>query len=152
MINQGRSVPLTFRLVGMLIVFAVVVFAMNNLPEMFAILSAILLSLLVPMLWFSFQIITIDPETKEIHYGTWLMGYKTGKPRKYNSLEKIFINKVKTSQKMYSQANHGHTTRGVEFHAYLKYDEDKKIFLASDKDEKKLEDQMIKIRKKLGLS
>ncbi len=152
MINQGRSVPLTFRLVAMGLVIALIVWIIQNLPEMIAILSAIAFSMLIPMLWFSFQILTINPESKEIHYGTWVMGYKSGKPKKYTSLEKIFINKVKTSQNMYSQTNKGLTVRGVEFHAYLKYDEGEKIFLDSDQDEKRLEDKMIKIREKLGLS
>lgn len=152
MINQGRTVPLTFRLVLMGLIIAGIVWIMGNLPEIIAILLAIIFSLMIPMLWFSYQIIIIDPETKEIHYGTWIMGYKSGKPKKYTSLEKIFINRVKTSQNMYSQTNHGHTVRGIEFHAYLKYDGEEKIFLASDDDEKRLEDKMIKIREKLGLS
>ncbi len=152
MINQGRTVPLTFRLVGMVIVIVAVVFSMQIFSEVLAILLAMVLSLIVPMLWFSFQIITIDPSAQEIHYGTWLMGYKTGKPKKYHSLDKIFINRVKTSQTMYSRSNTSHTAKGVEYHAYLKFNEEEKIFLASDKDEKRLEDKMIKIREKLDLS
>ncbi len=151
MINQGRSVPLTFRLVAMGLIIAAIIWIMGNLPETIAILSAIFFSLLIPMLWFSFQILTIDPETKEILLGTYVMGYKFGKPKKYNSIEKVFINKVRTSQNMYSQANHGHTARGIEYHAYLKLDSEEKVFLASDKDEKRLEDKMMKIREKLSL-
>ncbi len=152
MINQGRTVPLSFRFVGMGIVIAVIVLAMQNLPEVFAIMAAIALSLFIPMLWFSFQIISIDPDLKEIHYGTWLMGYKTGRARKYQSLDEIFINKVRTSQTMHSRSNTSHTVRGIEFHAYLKFNEDEKVFLLSDKDEGRLVERMTKIKEKLALS
>jgi len=133
-------------------VFALIVVSMQNLPENPAILIAILLSFLFPMIWFSNKILTIDNDSKEIHQGYWIMGYKTGKPKKYQSLDKVFINKVKTSQSMYSQTNRGHTMKGVEYHAYLKYDGEKKLFLASDPMEKKLEQKMTKISEKLGLS
>jgi hypothetical protein len=152
MINQGRSVPLTFRFVGLLAIVALIILALENLPEMYAIILAILLSLLVPLLWFSFQILTVDTDNKEVHDGIWLMGYKTGRPKKFNAIDTIFINKVKTSQSMYSQANRQHTSRGIEYHAYLKFDNEEKYFLLSNKNEKKLEDKLIKIRQKLGLS
>ncbi|MEP1094483.1 MAG: hypothetical protein ABJG78_05205 [Cyclobacteriaceae bacterium] len=152
MINQGRSLPWTFRFIAVLIVFTLIVVSMQNLPERLAIPIAILLSFLFPMIWFSNKILTIDNDLKEIHEGYWIMGYKTGKRKKYKSVDKIFINKVKTSQSMYSQSNHGHSVKGVEYHAYLKYDEDKKLFLAGDPLEKRLENKMTKIREKLGLS
>lgn len=152
MINQGRSVPITFRLVGMLLIAAGIVLTLGNLKETVAIPLAIVLSFLAPMLWFSFQIITINTDTNEIHDGIWLMGYKTGKPKKFNSIDKFYINQVRTSQQMYSQANHGYTSRGIEYHAYLKLDDGEKYFLFSHRDEKKLEKKMTKIRQKLGIS
>lgn len=151
MVNQGRSIPLTFRFVGMLFVFGLIAYLINTLPETIAIIAAILLSLLIPLLWFSFQILTIDTGTNEIHYGTWLMGYKTGKVRSFGSIEKFYINQVSTSQNMYSQTNRGHTVRGIEYHAFIKLDDGEKYFLTSDKDEKKLEEKVTKIREKLDL-
>lgn len=152
MINQGRSLPWTFRFIGVIAVFALIMIVIQNLPEHLAIWISIALSFLLPAIWFSNKILTIDNSSKEIHEGYWIMGYKTGKPRKYQSIEKIFVNKVKTSQNMYSQANHGHTTSGVEYHAYLKFDNDEKVFLVSNGDEKKLGEKVTKIREKLGIT
>ncbi|MEP5612513.1 MAG: hypothetical protein ABJP45_09705 [Cyclobacteriaceae bacterium] len=152
MINQGRSIPWTFRFICVLSVFALIVVSMQNLPEHLAIPISILLSFLFPMIWFSNKILTIDTALKEIHEGYWIMGYKTGKPKKYQSLDKIFINEVNTSQSMYSQANRKHTFKEVEYHAYLKFNAVEKLFLLRDRSEKKLGERVIKISEKLELS
>lgn len=152
MINQGRSVPLLFRLVGTIVASAIIIRALGTLPEGIAILAALALSSLIPMLWFSFNILTIDNTSKELHSGVWLMGFKTGKRRKFDHIEKIYINQVRTSQAMYSQSNRKHTSRGVEYHAYLKLTNGEKHFLLSHKSERELTSKVKELRKKLDLS
>lgn len=151
MINQGRTVPLTFRFVGIGIVFVIVVKVLQHFPENTAILITIPFSFLVPMLWFSSTVLTINPETKEFHLGTWAMGFKTGRPKPYNHIEKIFINKVNVSQTMNTRAN-SHTTSHVEYRAFIKFDNEEKHFLVSNKSEKKLEERVAEIKKKLGIN
>lgn len=151
-INQGSSIPWTFRFIGVILVFAGIILFTQNFSEEIAVPVAIVLSLLMPMIWFSKSILIIDNSNKEIHEGVWLLGYKTGTPRKFSEIEKFYINKVKTSQQMYSHANVGHTSKGIEFQAYIKLDDGAKFFLTSDKNEKRLEEKVTKIREKLGMS
>ena len=150
-INQGRSIPWTFRLVGMCAVFFAIVKINENLPEIYAVPLVILVSLLVPVLWFSYHIFMIDMDEKVIQEGLWIMGYRTGKPQPFNSIESFYINKVRVSQTMYSQTNRSHTLGKVEYKAFLKLDDGEKYFLTSHKNEKMLEEKLIKIKKKLGV-
>ncbi len=101
------------------------------------------------MMWFSFNVIIIDSLTKELHSGIWVMGHQLGKSRKFGSIVKIFINKVKTSRKMHSQVNHGYTVKGIEYQAYLRLDDGEKYFLFSHASEKKVEEKVEEIKKKL---
>ena len=152
MINQGRSLPWTFRFVGIVAVFVLIMIVMQNLSENLAIWISIALSFLLPAIWFSNKILSIDNSSKEIHEGYWIMGFKTGKSKKFGAIEKTYINKVKTTQKMYSRANQGYDIKGVEYHAYIKLDDDEKIFLIRNKSEKRLNEKVTKIREKLGLT
>lgn len=152
LINQGRSVPLTFRFVGMLVLMVGMFQIIQNVPETLAILLAIGLSLLIPMLWFSFNILSVNSDTKEVHLGIWVMGYKTGRPKKFGSIEKIYVNKVKTSQAMYSQANQGYLSKGLEYKAFIKFQDGEKYFLTSHPNEKTLHKKVVEIGKKLDLS
>ena len=104
------------------------------------------------MLWFSFKMITIDTTAKELHEGVWIMGYKTGKSRKFGEIEKIYINKVKTNHKMYSQANLSHDIKGIEYHAYIKLDDGEKYFLTSHSNEENLHQRVNDLKKKLGIN
>ena len=152
MINQGRALPLTLRVVGVGIVLVAVVKIMQHFPESYAIPIAIALSFLAPMIWFSSTILTINLETKEIHLGTWIMGLKTGRPESFDHIEKIFINEVKTIQKMQRYGTGGvYEKRDVEYRAFIKLDNEEKYFLISHRSEKKVEKRVADIKKKLGI-
>lgn len=67
---------------------------------------------------------------------------RKGASKKFCSIEKVFINKAKVSQRMYT----AHTSKSSTFHhiifnAYLKFDDGTKIFLTSRKNK----DQLMKI-------
>jgi hypothetical protein len=71
-------------------------------------------------------------------YNSYLF-VKFGETKKYNGIEKIFINGSKESQTMYT----AHTTSSTTFthlvyDAYLKFDNGEKIFLTGRKDKNKL--------------
>ena len=150
-INKGRAVNLPIRLVGIIVVAVVTIKLMDSLPEPWSILIAILIASFLPALWFSFNVIIIDMDKKEIFDGVWTMGKRLGKPIPFNEIEKIFINKVKTKQTMYSLSNKQNIVTNHEFRAYLKLDNGEKFFLISHPVEDTLEEKVTKIRKKLGI-
>lgn len=151
MINQGKAIQLPFRVVGVGTVLLIIVKVLEHFPQAIAIPVSILLSFVVPMLWFSSIILTINEETKEIHIGTWVLGKKTGKPKPYRTIDKIYINKVNVSQTMNTRAN-THTSTHVEYRAFVKIDDGEKHFLVSNKSEKKLEERVAEIKRKLGIN
>ncbi len=124
---------------------------MDMLPEPWSILIAIAISSFLPALWFATKVIIVDEEHKTIFDGVWTMGKKLGKPLKYHSIEKIFINKVKTKQTMYSLSNQSNVVANHEYRAYLKLDSGDKYFLFSHPLEERAEEKVTKIREKLAL-
>ena len=152
-INQGKYVPLPLRFAITLGLFFVEMKVLTLLPELIGIVVAILISFLLPALWFSYDILVINTNEKTIFSGVWLMGLKIGNTKKFNLIEKIFVNKVKTRQTMYAYHSYNkHTARGIEYHAYLKLDNDGKIFLMGRKNKEDLHEKLKKIKDKLGLS
>ncbi|MEQ9405286.1 MAG: hypothetical protein RIM99_16985 [Cyclobacteriaceae bacterium] len=150
-INQGRSIPWAFRLVATAAIIVGVVKIIQGMPENYAILLSMILSMLMPIIWFSYNILTIDNDKKEIHSGVYSVGFKTGKAKKFKEIDKIFINKVKTSQRMQSHGTGSvYEQKGVEYRAFIKLDDGTKYFLTSHPNEKKLEEKVTKIREKLG--
>ncbi len=150
-INKGRAVNLPIRLVGIVVVAVITIKLMDSLSEPWSILIAILIASFLPALWFSFNVIIIDMNKKEIFDGVWTMGKRLGKPTPFNEIEKIFINKVKTKKTMYSISNQQNIVTNHEFRAYLKLDNGEKLFLISHPIEDTLEEKVTKIRKKLGI-
>lgn len=64
---------------------------------------------------------------------------KTGKWIKYQSMERIFINKTKLSQRAYTaHANQSSTFTHYEFNAYLKFEDGTKVHLLSNKSKEKM--------------
>ena len=125
---------------------------MDMLPEPWSILIAIAISSFLPALWFATNVIIINEESKTIFDGVWTMGRKLGKPVKYQAIEKIFINKVKTKQTMYSFANQSNVIANHEYRAFIKLDNGDKYFLFSHPLEERAEEKVIKIREKLALN
>jgi hypothetical protein len=63
---------------------------------------------------------------------------KSGEWQTYSAVEKVFIKKVKTSQKMYGRANQSSTIRGIKYKAFLKFEDGVTISLLENKDQKKV--------------
>lgn len=64
---------------------------------------------------------------------------KTGSEKRYQDLEKIYINPVKLRQTFYAPRGTASTSMSyVEYNAYLKFSDGARIFLVSGKNKKKL--------------
>ena len=151
-INKGKVVNLPIRLVSAIIMVVITISLMDALPEPWSIFIAIALASFLPGIWFASYVIIINEEKKTIFDGTWTMGHKFGKPIKYESIEKIFINRVKTKQTMYSLSNRQNVVTNHEYRAYLKLESGEKFYLLSHPIEEKIEEKVTKIREKLGLN
>ncbi len=150
-INKGKVVNLPIRLVSVLVIFFIIFKLMETLSEPLSIFIAIVFASILPAIWFASYVIIIDEETKTVFDGIWTMGKRFGKPRKYDAIEKIFINRVKTKQTMYSLSNRQNIVANYEFKAYLKLDDGEKFFLISHPIEERVEEKVTKIRQKLGM-
>ncbi len=70
---------------------------------------------------------------------------KNGKYKRYEGIEKIFINSQKVSQKIYTPHTLSSSTfNNMEYNAYLKFDDGTKIYLTCDKNKNTLMDKLKK--------
>jgi len=85
----------------------------------------------------------IIPESNTYREYNSILFIKTGKGKKYQRIEKIFINPAKVSQKIYTAhtLNSG-TFHDVEYNAYLKFSDGEKIFLLSGKNRNRIRDRL----------
>ncbi|HMP99174.1 MAG TPA: hypothetical protein PKC24_05285 [Cyclobacteriaceae bacterium] len=71
-------------------------------------------------------------------YNSYLF-IRVGETESYNEIERIFINSSKVSEKIYTPRTlNSSTFHSVIYKAYLKLDDDRKIFLTSKKNKEKL--------------
>ncbi|WP_425390347.1 hypothetical protein [Ekhidna sp.] len=150
-INKGKVVRLPIRLFSVLAIVFITIKLMDALPEPWSIFIAIGIASILPAIWFASYIIIINEEKKTIFDGIWTMGRKFGAIKKYDTIEKIFINKVKTKQTMYSLSNRQNIVSNHEFQAFIKLDDGEKYFLISHPLEERIEEKVTIIREKLGL-
>lgn len=119
------------RFIIAIILGVLIVVSMDQLASPYSIAVAIALSTLVPAAWFATDLLIIDLEENKIFNGTWVMGFKFGQITPVSSIEKIFINRIKTKQTVYSLANNRNVSTNYEYHAYLKLDTGDKFFMVS---------------------
>jgi hypothetical protein len=64
---------------------------------------------------------------------------KTGERKKYDSIEKIFVNSAKVTQRIYTAHTMSSATfSNVEYNAYLKFSDGVKVFLLSERKKARL--------------
>ena len=63
---------------------------------------------------------------------------KSGKWKAFEAVEKIYINASRMSQEVYTKVTTTTTFRSVEYTAYLKFSDGRKIYLLSSKNKKSL--------------
>ncbi|MEQ8473951.1 MAG: hypothetical protein RIC35_22335 [Marinoscillum sp.] len=150
-INQGRVVPVQFRVFGSVVVLIAMTYSLTHFSEIPAILISIAISFLIPLLWSSFYILQIDPQSKEISEGYWVMNIKKMDTQHYEEIEKIFVNEVNTSQQITSYGGKVANLKRKEYAAYLKLTTGEKFYLLGDSTEEGVLKKLEPIKKKLGL-
>lgn len=151
-INQGRVIPVQFRIFGSIIVFMVMAYALTNLSEIPAIIICIVISFLIPLLWSSYYILQIDPKSKTISNGYWIMNLKKMEQQPYDEIEKIYVNEVTSGQRFTSYSGRVSNFKTKEYAAYLKLKNGDKFFLLSDKNEETLSQRLQPIYQKLKIN
>ena len=149
-INQGRVMNGMFRYVATLAVFAVSVIITAKLNSIVGFIIILVLAFVLIMVWTSLYLVEIDLEKKEYGDYTVVLGRKFGELKSYPEIEDVFIKKFNTSQNV---QNYGtgrtYNLRDVEYQAYLKFTDDVKVELVSDKNEDRLIKRLEPIVKKM---
>lgn len=86
----------------------------------------------------SFSGFEIDFKNKKYRRYNSFFRFKFGQWQELKPVAKIYINKIKTSQKMYSQANLSSTLRGFCFKSYIKFSNEERVFIVEKKDKNNL--------------
>jgi hypothetical protein len=142
---KADSLPWYFKLAGILMI----IFALATLTTSYWWLS-LLLIVIGSILVTYFSGTEIDIATKNYREYNSILFFKFGDHAKFDEIEKIFINEAKVT----SQMQTAHTTSGsifthIEYNAYLKFSDGKKIFLTSKKNKKALIGQLQPIANRL---
>ena len=151
-ISKGKAVSLPLRLGAVAITIFSIIKVVDLLSESLSIFVILILCCFVPAIWFATNVIIINEENKTIFDGIWTMGKKLGKPVKYNKLEEVFIEKIRTKKTVYSLPNKQNIISDHEYRAYLKLSNGKKYFLLSHPLKNRIEEKVTKINKKLELN
>lgn len=139
-----------FRYVFSLVVFCSTVVILVKLNTIIGFLIICILAFLLIMAWTSFYLVEIDLDRKEYGDYTVVLGRKYGELKTYPGIVDIFIKKFNTTQNV---QNYGtgrmHQFRDVLFQSYLKFTDDVKLELVSDKDENRLIERLEPIVKQM---
>lgn len=149
-INYGRMVPPAFRWFWTGLMFFLIIVCFQNLPELPAVFSGIVLSLAVFPVWSAYYLLELDTQNRTVGEHTWIMGRKTGQKTTYKEIEKVFVNSSLAGQLMHGQSGHVYQNKWREYRAFVKFDDGRKIFLISDRDLDVLENRLKPILKKLN--
>lgn len=106
----------------------------------------IIISALVLTAFNGLEINNIDK--KYIRY-TWLLSWKYGEFKKFDSIENIFINSGTSSQTYYSMSNKALNMGKNIFNGWVKFSNGKTVFLFDHKNKSALEERLKPIAKKL---
>lgn len=132
-IKSGRLFPFHFLILGGVFFLAGVALFPSQvmLPLIFITLGSIILT--------AYSGTEINTSAGTYREYTSILFIKKGKHKKFASIEKIFINAGKTSQKMYTAHTASSATfTTLEYNAYLKFTDGSKVFLQSDKNKNRL--------------
>ena len=122
------SLPPSFRFTSFGVIVVGLIVTTSNI---FAGLAIILVSLAVYMVKMGTQ---FDVANKRYREYVYVLGVKFGTWYTFNFIEKMYLNKVNTSQKMYSARTTTNTTiRDVSFRLYLKFDDGETLIMCDEK-------------------
>ena len=151
-INKGKAIKLPVRLVAVAAVITLTIKAVDWLPEPWSILSVIVISALLPGLWFATKVIMINEEEKTIFDGVWTMGLKFSKTRGYDAIEEIRLEKAKIKPTVFSISKKENILIDHEYRAFLILTNGDEYYLLSHPIKERVEEKLTKIRKKLAIN
>lgn len=94
----------------------------------------------------------IMPDSSSYREYNSFLFIKTGKGKKYQGIEKIFINPVRVSTKMYTaHTSKSSTFYNIEYNAYLKFSDGEKVFLFSDKNKTRIQNRLKLVAESLNV-
>lgn len=129
---KAESFPWQVKLMGALLLFVALMVMTSHwwLSIIFVVLGVFLLT--------GYSGTEVDVSAKTFReYNSYLF-VRTGERRKYDRIERIFVNKAKVTQKMYTaHTNNSAVFQDIVYNAYMKVD-DEKIFLTRRKNKDKL--------------
>jgi len=157
-IKQETYLPYSFKLVGLtislmsLVFIGVIITSSGRFDWLVAlkILGLIVLVISGLMLLTAHYRLLIDPRKRKYHVYVWLLGFKSGRPETFKSIEKIFINGVKLSSRKTSYSGRIVDYKDYVYKAFMKLDNGEKIHLDTDHDKEKLDARVNGYIKQLG--
>jgi len=130
---KAESLPWQAKLMGIVFIVLALAVMVSHwwLSPLLAVVGVVLL--------LAYSGTTIDPVNKTFReYNSYLF-FRTGSTEQYHAVEKLFINQAKVSQTMYTASTASSATfQHVQFNAYIKFDDGRKIFLAARKNKSEL--------------
>ena len=81
----------------------------------------------------------VYPDSRTYREYNSFLFFKTGRAKRFESIEKIFINSGKVSQRIYTTHTMSSSTfTNIEYNVYLKFTEGEKVFLFSGRSRKNI--------------
>ena len=149
-IHQGKSFSFGLRLLAAVTSIGMIVLLLKYAHESAAIVLSIMISMLPPAFWFSTKITEIDIINNKLFVGSWVMGFRKGK---YFDFKKIEIHcrehRIKLTEFSLPDGKQIFTDR--EFRASLKVESGEHFHLFSHPHQKRVDEKIKKLKKKLGL-
>lgn len=133
-LKNGLLFPLQFQILGYVLLFAGLVLLVIN------IWASIIFILLGGVIVSAFSGIEFKKD-KFREYNAFFF-IKNGKWETLKKAEKIFIKRVKVSQKFYGRANQSSTIKNVVYKAFLKFEDGETILLYDHKNKDKVESKV----------
>jgi hypothetical protein len=152
-IKQEALVPNTFKFFGLLLIIGGLI-ALRFYGDITVIILRNMLSIgligLGAFLASAYYGLRIDVDNRTYTVYTFALGWKMGKPIKFESIELFYINRVKMSSRMNSYGGHKHTDETYTFNAYMKLNTGNKVHLDTDSDEGRLAERVEVLKEKLA--
>ena len=141
-IKNGLLFPILFQVLGYVFLFTGLFLIGHNI---WASIIFILLGILIVTAYSGIEF----KNNKFRDYNAFFF-IKNGKWEPLKKVEKIFIKKIKVSQKLYGRANQSSTIRTHLYKAFLKFENGESVLLHEHKNKKKVESKILKISQYLN--
>ena len=138
-VKQEHLFPFNFRLFGQILLAAGPLIFSTQALHWWIIIISILLPIIGLVVVDTRYGLQIDTKKKTYKIYTQLLGLRFGKNSTYTAVEKIFINKVRTSTIITSWAGLQRDHKSYSYKAFIKFSNGVKVHLDTDRDFEKLQ-------------